>query len=123
MAANQTPEWLNKIYQELAPAHGRYEGALRTAIAATLATYVLLVLQTPLIAPGVYLIYLVSYDVPYLTFKTSVLELFYQCVGVALSLMLIAVTGTIPWPGSWAWRPSPFFPHSCSEPARCAWQP
>jgi multidrug resistance protein MdtO len=96
MAANQTPEWLNKVYQELAPAHGRYEGALRTAFAATLATYVLLVLQTPLIAPGVYLIYLVSYDVPYLTFKTSVLELFYQCVGVALSLMLIAVTGNDP---------------------------
>jgi len=96
MAANQTPEWLNKVYQELAPAHGRYEGALRTAFAATLATYVLLVLQTPLIAPGVYLIYLVSYDVPYLTFKTSVLELFYQCVGVALSLMLIAATGNDP---------------------------
>jgi multidrug resistance protein MdtO len=96
MAANQTPAWLNKVYQELAPAHGRYEGALRTALAATLATYVLLVLQTPMIAPGVYLIYLVSYDVPYLTFKTSVLELFYQCFGVALSLMLIAVTGNDP---------------------------
>jgi multidrug resistance protein MdtO len=96
MADHQKPQWLNKIYQELAPAHGRYEGALRTAFAATLATYVLLVLQTPLIAPGVYLIYLVSYDVPYLTFKTSVLELFYQCVGVALSLMLIAVTGNDP---------------------------
>ncbi len=96
MAANQTPEWLTKVYQELAPAHGRFEGALRTAFAATLATYVLLVLQTPLIAPGVYLIYLVSYDVPYLTFKTSVLELFYQCVGVASSLMLIAVSGNDP---------------------------
>ena len=96
MAANQMPEWPNKIYQELAPAHGRYEGALRTAFAATLATYVLLFLQTPLIAPGVYLIYLVSYDVPYLTFKTSVLELFYQCVGVTLSLMLIAQTGNDP---------------------------
>jgi multidrug resistance protein MdtO len=96
MADHQTPEWLNKIYQELAPAHGRYEGALRTACAATLATYVLLVLQTPMIAPGVYLIYLVSYDVPYLTFRTSVLELFYQCVGVALSLMLIVVTGNDP---------------------------
>ena len=96
MAVNRTPEWLNKIYLELAPAHGRYEGALRTAFAATLATYVLLVLQTPLIAPGVYLIYLVSYDVPYLTFKTSILELFYQCVGVALSLMLIAVTENDP---------------------------
>jgi multidrug resistance protein MdtO len=96
MAANQKPEWLKKVYQELAPAHGRYEGALRTAFAATLATYVLLFLQTPVIAPGIYLIYLVSYDVPYLTFKTSVLELFYQCVGVALSLMLIAVTGNDP---------------------------
>jgi len=96
MAAHQTPEWLNKVYQELAPAHGRYEGALRTACAATLATCVLLVLQTPMIGPGIYLIYLVSYDVPYLTLKNSALELFYQCVGVALSLMLIALTGNDP---------------------------
>jgi multidrug resistance protein MdtO len=96
MATHPTPEWLNKVYQELAPAHGRYEGALRTACAATLATYVLLVLQTPVIAPGIYLIYLVSYDVPYLTFRSSILELFYQCVGVALSLMLIEATGNDP---------------------------
>jgi multidrug resistance protein MdtO len=96
MAEQQRPEWLNKICLELAPAHGRYEGALRTAFAATLATGLLLVLQTPVIAPGVYLIFLVSYDVPYLTLRNSALELFYQCLGVALALMLIAATGSDP---------------------------
>ena len=93
---NQISRWREKIYLELAPTHGRFGGALRTAFAVVLAAYFLLVLQTPLIAPGLYLIFLVSYDVPYLTFQRSVMELTTQCVGVALTLALIIVTGNDP---------------------------
>jgi multidrug resistance protein MdtO len=90
------PSWPEKIRQELAPSHGRTAGSLRTAAAATLAAVILLVLQTPIIAPGIYLIFLVSYDVPYLTFKRSVQELFFQCVGVGVALLLIEITGNDP---------------------------
>ena len=92
----QTRGWLDKVFQELPPAHGRYAGALRTAFAATLAAAILLMLQVPMIAPGLYLIFLVSYDVPYLTLRRSVMELVSQCAGVALALMLIQVTGNDP---------------------------
>ena len=89
-------DWAEKIRLELAPSHGRYEGALRTAFAATVAAAILLVLQVPMIAPGIYLIFLVSYDVPYLTFRSSVQELITQFAGVGIALTLIQLTGNDP---------------------------
>lgn len=85
-----------KILDELVPAHGRYEGALRTAFAVTIATAILVVLQISMIAPGIYLIFLVSYDVPYLTFRRSAMELATQCIGVAAALGLIQITDNDP---------------------------
>lgn len=95
-ASNPNRGWAEKIRQELAPSHGRYNGAIRTAFAATIAAAILLVLQVPMIAPGLYLIYLVSYDMPYLTFRHSVMELVTQCLGVGAALMLIQLTGNEP---------------------------
>jgi len=95
-ALSSTQGWAEKIRQELAPAHGRYGGALRTTFAATIAAVILLVLQVPMIAPGLYLIFLVSYDVPYLTFRRSIMELATQCSGVAVALTLIQITGNDP---------------------------
>jgi multidrug resistance protein MdtO len=91
-----TRGWAGKVRQELAPAHGRYEGALRTAFAATIAAAILLVLQVPMIAPGLFLIFIVSYDMPYLTFRRSVMEIVTQFAGVAVVLMLIQITGNDP---------------------------
>jgi len=95
-AFNPALSWPEKIRRELAPSHGRWGGALRTTFAATLAAAILLALQTPMMGPGIYLIFLVSYDVPYLTFRRSAQELSFQCVGVAAALTLIAVTGNDP---------------------------
>jgi multidrug resistance protein MdtO len=91
-----TSAWIENIYQELAPTHGRMGGALRTAIAATIATFLLLALRAPLMPPAVYLIFLVSYDAAYLTFQNSVFQLTFQCVGVGAALSLVQVTGNDP---------------------------
>lgn len=92
----KTSGWQERLLQELAPAHGRMAGALRTAVAASVAAVVLLYLQLPMITPGLYLIYLVSYDVPYLTFKRSMQELASQAFGVVLALLLVIVTDNDP---------------------------
>jgi len=94
--SDSTRGWVEKIRRELAPTHGRFGGALRTASAATIATAILLTLQLPMIAPGIYLIFLVSYEVPYLTFRRSLMELATQCLGVAVALALIQITGNDP---------------------------
>lgn len=88
--------WQRQLLFELAPTHGRLAGALRTAAAAALAAAVLLHLQLPMIAPGIYLIFLISYDLPYLTFKHSLQELATQACGVLLALSLIVVTDNDP---------------------------
>lgn len=91
-----TATWIENIRQELAPTQGRWEGALRTALAATIATVLLLALRAPQMAPGIYLIFLVSYDSAYLTFQNSIFQLTFECVGVAAALLLVEVTGNDP---------------------------
>jgi len=86
----------DQLRMELAPAHGRMAGALRTAMAAMIATAILLYLQLPMLAPGVYLIYLISYDVPYLTFTRSLQEIASQTFGLFAALALIIVTDNAP---------------------------
>jgi multidrug resistance protein MdtO len=71
-------------------------GALRTAFAATIATHLLLALHAPMMPPAIYLIFLVSYDAAYLTFKNSVFQLTFQCVGAGAALMLVNLTGNDP---------------------------
>jgi multidrug resistance protein MdtO len=94
--SGKTSAWLETLYQELAPTHGRMGGALRTAFATTIATILLLALRAPLMAPAVYLIFLVSYDAAYLTFQNSVFQLTFQCVGAGAALLLVQVTGNDP---------------------------
>jgi multidrug resistance protein MdtO len=71
-------------------------GSLRTALAATLATLLLLILQAPSMAIGVFMIFIVSYETPYLTFKRGLVALALQCLGTGCALCLVAVTGNDP---------------------------
>jgi len=89
-------KWSEQLLLELAPTHGRALGALRTASAAAIATVVLLYLQLPVLAPGVYLIFLISYDAPYLTVKRTLHALLWQCAGFFLALALVVFSDNDP---------------------------
>ena len=67
-------EWPGYLLQEMAPTHGRIAGSLRTAVAALTATTLMLYLQMNMLAAGVYLIFMISYDTPYQTIKHSLQE-------------------------------------------------
>jgi multidrug resistance protein MdtO len=82
--------------QELAPTHGRMAGSLRTALAATIAALIVLTLRMHVMAQGVFLLFLMSYETPYLTFKRSFAALLLQCTGIAVALCLIIATGNDP---------------------------
>ncbi len=71
-------------------------GSLRTALAATLATLLLLILQAPTLAIGVFMIFVVSYETPYLTFKRGLMALALQSLGTGSALCLVAVSGNDP---------------------------
>lgn len=95
-SSSRLAQWGHKFALELAPTHGRGLGALRTASAAVLATVLMLYLQLPVLAPGIYLIFLISYDVPYLTFRRTVDAILWQCVGFLLAIGLVIVTDNAP---------------------------
>lgn len=88
--------WTENILQGLAPTPGRMEGALRTAAAVTIATYLLLWLRIPQIPLGMYFIFLVSYETAYLTLQESILQLSSGCIAVAAALLLVEVTDNDP---------------------------
>ena len=88
--------WLELLRKELEQAPGRMGGSLRTALAATLATLLLLILQAPTLAIGVFMIFVVSYETPYLTFKRGLMALALQSLGTGSALCLVAVSGNDP---------------------------
>jgi multidrug resistance protein MdtO len=88
--------WYELIRQELLPYHGRMAGSLRTTLAACIALTAMMTFRTPAVAPGVYLIFLISYETPYLSFTSSVFSLVFQCIGVASTLLLVIVTDNSP---------------------------
>jgi len=71
-------------------------GSLRTTLAATIATLLMLILHIPGMMYGVFLIFLVSYETPYLTFKRSLIAIGMQGMGAVSALCLISVTGDSP---------------------------
>ncbi len=88
--------WTELVRQELLPFHGRMAGSLRTTLAACCALIVMMVLQTPAIAQGLYLIFLISYETPYLSFRSSAFSLGYQSIGVGAALLLVIATNNSP---------------------------
>jgi multidrug resistance protein MdtO len=84
------------IRQELLPFHGRLSGSLRTTLAVVVTAVAMMVFRTPAVAPGVYLIFLISYETPYLTFTSGLLSLLFQCIGVAAALLLVVATDNAP---------------------------
>jgi multidrug resistance protein MdtO len=84
------------IRQELLPFHGRLAGSLRTTLAVCIAIIFMVVFRTPAIAPGAYLIFLISYETPYLTFTSGMYSLMFQCLGVATTLLLMLASGNAP---------------------------
>lgn len=93
---NERAPWYELIRQELLPFHGRIAGSLRTAFAVACTVIVMMTFRTPAIPPGVYLIFLVSYETPYLTFTSGLFSLLFQCLGVASTLLLVIATDNSP---------------------------
>lgn len=93
---NARVPWSELIRQEMLPFHGRLAGSLRTTLAVAIAVTAAMVFRTPAAAPGIYLIFLVSYETPYLTFTSGLLSLAFQCVGAATALLLVIVSDNAP---------------------------
>ena len=88
--------WYERIRQELAPRRGRMAGALRTTLALVITILLLQILRVPAMAYGVFMIFLVSYETPYLSFQRGLIALCTQFSGAVAALCLISITGNNP---------------------------
>src|SRR5271157_58699 len=82
----------------MAPVPGRMAGSLRFALAAAVATLLLLILQPPVgfIAPSLFMLFLVSHDSPYACFRDCLTLLGGAALGTAAALLLMGASGDHP---------------------------
>ena len=88
--------WLEILKQELAPTRGRMAGALRTTLALVITIVLLMILRIPAMAFGVFLIFLVSYETPYLNFRSGLIALCTQASGAMAGILLVSISGNSP---------------------------
>jgi len=89
---------LDRFWREMAPVPGRMAGSLRFALAAAVATLLLLILQPPVgfIAPSMFMLFLVSHDSPYECFRDCLTLLGGAALGTAAALLLMGASGDHP---------------------------
>ncbi len=82
----------------MAPVPGRMAGSLRFALTSALATLLLLILQPPVgfIAPSMFMLFLISHDSPYQSFRDLLILLSGAALGIIAALLLIGATGDHP---------------------------
>ena len=82
----------------MAPVPGRMAGSLRFALTSALATLLLLILQPPVgfIAPSLFMLFLISRDSPYQSFRDLLTLLSGAALGTITALLLVIATGDHP---------------------------
>ena len=89
---------LDRFWREMAPFPGRMAESLRFAVAAALATLLLLIIQPPVgfIAPSMFMMFLLPHDSPGQCFKGCIVLLTGAALGTASALLLMGATGDHP---------------------------
>ena len=89
---------VTRFWREMAPVPGRMEGALRFALTSALATLLLLIEQPAVgfIAPSLFMLFLISRDTPFHSFKDLFTLVSFAALGTGTALLMIMVTGNNP---------------------------
>ncbi len=99
MAANALPmkqSWTQKLWQDLQPTPGRLSSTLRIVLSSVLALILLLVLQMPFIAVGLYFIFLIGRDSPSVSLRSSIYSFMTVVAAIVVELAVVIVTDNDP---------------------------
>ncbi len=91
-----TQSWLQRLWQDLQPAPGRLAVTLRIVLATVIALVVMMVLQMPFAAFGLYFIFLLVRESPAVSVRMGVIVLLTLAACVALELAVVIVTDNSP---------------------------
>ena len=88
--------WTQKFWQDLQPVPGRLNSTLRIVLASVLALILLLVLQMPFIAIGLYFIFLIGRDSPSVSLRSSIFSFFVVIAAVVVELAVVIISDNDP---------------------------
>src|SRR6202789_3869330 len=95
-ASSMKSSWMQKLWQDLQPAPGRLNSALRIVLASVLALILLLVLQMPFISIGLYFIFLIGRDSPSVSLRSSIFSFFAVVAAIVVELAVVIVSDNDP---------------------------
>jgi multidrug resistance protein MdtO len=88
--------WMQKFWQDLQPAPGRLSSSLRIVLSSVLALILLLVLQMPFIAIGLYFIFIIGRDSPSVSLRSSIYSFFAVVAAITVELAVVVITDNDP---------------------------
>jgi multidrug resistance protein MdtO len=91
----RTP-WLQRIWQDLQPTPGRLNSSLRMTLASILVLVLMLVLQMPYIAYGLYFIFLIGRESPSVSLRTAVVLVVSIMIVISAEMSVVIVSDNDP---------------------------
>ena len=90
------PSWSERLWLDLQPAPGRLAATLRIVLATVIALVLMMVLQLPFAALGLYYVFLVARETPAGSVKSGVVSLLTLALAVAAELAVVIVSDNSP---------------------------
>src|ERR1700688_1362899 len=83
--------WADRLWQDLEPTPGRWNGALRIVLASIITLLLLMTLRMPFTGLGMYYVFLVGRDSPAVSLRSSILIVLplVSCIGTVLAVVIL----------------------------------
>src|SRR5580692_3712519 len=88
--------WPQRLWQDLQPGPGRLAASLRIVLATVIALVLMMVLQMPFAAFGLYYIFLVVRETPAMSVRSGVIALLTLLTAVTVELAVVIATNNNP---------------------------
>jgi multidrug resistance protein MdtO len=88
--------WAERLWQDLEPTPGRWNGALRIVLASVITLLLLMTLRMPFAGLGMYFVFLVGRDSPAVSFRSSIFILLTLVASISTVLAIVILTDNDP---------------------------
>lgn len=88
--------WTKRLWQDLEPTPGRWNGALRIVLASVITLLLLMTLRMPFAGLGMYFVFLIGRDSPAVSFRSSILIMLTLVASISAVLAVVILTDNDP---------------------------
>src|ERR1700682_1952008 len=88
--------WADRLWDDLEPTPGRWNGALRIVLASVITLLLVMTLRMPFAGLGMYFVFLVGRDSPAVSFRSSIFTLLTLLISVSAVLAVVILSDNDP---------------------------